>query len=128
MTNAEMTKKKILVVEDELDVQKALKIRLEACNWEVLLASDGEEALQKIKEEQPDLIILDIMLPKMSGYKVCRLTKFDAQHKYIPIIMLTVRSEKKDRILGLESGADEYLTKPYSSTELIEKIKQFLGE
>ena len=122
-----MTKKKILVVEDELDVQKALRIRLEACNWEVVVASDGEEGLQKIKEEEPDLILLDIMLPKMNGYKVCRSIKFNDKYRHIPVIMLTVRSDKRDIVLGLNSGADEYLTKPYSSTELIEKIKRFLG-
>ena len=121
-------KKKILVVEDEPDVRKALKIRLENNNWDVLLASDGDEALKEIRKSHVDLIILDIMLPKMNGYKICRLIKFDAKYKHIPVIMLTVRAEKEDKISGMEAGAEEYITKPYSSELLIGKIKKYLGE
>ena len=121
-------KKKILVVEDEPDVRKALKIRLEDNNWDVLLAPDGDEALKEIRKSHIDLIILDIMLPKMNGYKICRLIKFDAKYKHIPVIMLTVRAEKEDKISGMEAGAEEYITKPYSSELLITKIKKYLGE
>ncbi|MFH1904931.1 MAG: response regulator [bacterium] len=121
-------KKKILVVEDEPDVRKALKIRLEDSNWDVLLASDGDEALKEIRKSHIDLIILDIMLPKMNGYKICRLIKFDAKYKHIPVIMLTVRAEKEDKISGMEAGAEEYITKPYSSELLIGKIRKYLEE
>jgi len=121
-------KKKILVVEDEPDVRKALKIRLEDNNWDVFLASDGDEALKEIRKSHIDLIILDIMLPKMNGYKICRLIKFDAKYKHIPVIMLTVRAEKEDKISGMEAGAEEYITKPYSSELLIGKIRKYLGE
>ncbi|MDO9464627.1 MAG: response regulator [bacterium] len=121
-------KKKILVVEDEPDVRKALKIRLEDNNWDVLLAADGDEALKEIRKSRIDLIILDIMLPKMNGYKICRLIKFDAKYKHIPVIMLTVRAEKEDKISGMEAGAEEYITKPYSSELLIGKIRKYLEE
>ncbi len=99
---------------------------MEASNYQILAASDGEEALNKVREERPDLIILDIMLPKMDGFKVCRLFKFDPQYKDIPVIMLTVRAQKEDKLMGMETGADEYITKPFDTEELLAKVKEHL--
>jgi len=119
-------KKRILIVDDKPELRKALAIRLEASNYQVLTASDGEEALKKVREERPDLIILDIMLPKMDGFKVCRLFKFDPQYKNIPVIMLTVKAQREDKLMGMETGADEYITKPFNAEELLAKVKEHL--
>ncbi|MCK4244346.1 MAG: response regulator [Candidatus Omnitrophica bacterium] len=121
-------KKTILIVDDEPELRRALTIRLEASNYQVLTASDGEEALNKMREESPDLIILDIMLPKMDGFKVCRLFKFDPQYKGIPVIMLTARAQKEDESTGMETGADEYITKPFETESLLAKVKEHLGK
>ncbi len=120
--------KKILVVEDEPELVKALEVRLKTQNYEVVTALDGEEGLRKAREENPDLIILDIMLPKMDGYKVSRMLKFDESYKHIPIIMLTAKAEQEDKVLGEETGADEYMTKPFEWEHLAKKIKELLGE
>ncbi len=120
-------KKKILVVDDEEDIVTTIKMRLEASGYEVIAASDGNAAYEKAKAESPDLIILDLMLPGMDGYQVCRLLKFDDYYKGIPIIMLTAQSQKEDREWGQKVGADLYLTKPFEPKELVEKIKEFLG-
>ena len=123
-----MGKKRILVVDDEEDILSVLKFRLEANNYEVLSATDGQEGLNKARSERPDLIILDLMLPKLDGYKVCRMLKFDEGYKNIPIIMFTARDQKKDEELGKEMGADAYITKPFESEVLLEKIKELLGK
>lgn len=120
-------KKKILIVDDEPEICKALKIRVESSGYEAILASDGDEALKKVREMKPDLILLDIMLPKMSGFKVCRMIKFDSKYKKIPVIMLTVRAGKEDRLLGIQSGAEEYITKPFSDDELMLRIGKYIG-
>jgi two-component system alkaline phosphatase synthesis response regulator PhoP len=120
--------KKILVVEDETELVAALKVRLETQDYEVVTAFDGEDGLRKAREEEPDLIILDVMLPKMDGFKVARLLKFDERYKSIPIIMLTAKSEQEDKALGEETGADEYITKPFEWEYLSRKIKEHLGE
>ncbi len=118
--------KKILVVEDEPELVKALEVRLKTQDYEVITALDGEEGLRKAREESPDLIILDIMLPKMDGFKVSRLLKFDERYKHIPVIMLTAKVEKEDEALGGETGADEYITKPFEWEHLAEKVKEHL--
>ncbi len=120
--------KKVLVVEDESDLVAALEVRLKAEGYDVITAYDGEEGLRKAREESPDLIILDIMLPKMDGFKVSRLLKFDERYEHVPIIMLTAKVEKEDKVLGGETGADEYITKPFEWKYLSEKIKEHLGE
>ncbi len=120
--------KKVLVVEDESDLVAALEVRLKAEGYDVIVAYDGEEGLRKAREESPDLIILDIMLPKMDGFKVSRLLKFDERYEHVPIIMLTAKVEKEDKVLGGETGADEYITKPFEWEYLSEKIKEHLGE
>ena len=121
-----MGKKKILIVDDEDDLRKMLKFRLEATNYEVIEASDGEEGLNKARFERPDLIILDLMLPKIDGFKVCRMLKFDERHREIPIIMFTARAQMQDEKLGRETGADAYITKPFEPNVLLGKIEELL--
>jgi len=123
-----MDKKKVLIVDDEPDIVESVKFSLELDNIECIAAYDGEEALSKAKAESPDLIILDIMLPKMNGYKVSRLLKFDEHYKHIPIIMLTARAQEKDKLLGEETGANEYLTKPFEMEALIGLAKKYLDK
>jgi two-component system alkaline phosphatase synthesis response regulator PhoP len=121
-----MNSKKILIVDDEVDLVETLRLPLEMEGYTVLVSSNGEDALNQARKEKPHLIILDIMLPKLDGYKVCRLLKFDERYKHIPILMLTAKTQEKDKILGAETGADEYITKPFDIDELIEKIKKYL--
>jgi len=121
-----MGKKKILIVDDEEDILNILKFRLEANNYEVLVASDGQEGLNKARSEKPDLMILDLMLPKIDGYKVCRMLKFDKDYKTMPIIMFTAKDQKNDQELGMEMGADAYIPKPFESEILLGKIKELL--
>jgi two-component system, OmpR family, alkaline phosphatase synthesis response regulator PhoP len=123
-----MTKKKILVVEDEAELTGAIQIRLEQAGYEVLIAYDGQEALEKARTENPDLIVLDLMLPKIDGYKVCRLLKFDGKYKNIPVVMLTARAQEKDENLGYEVGADAFITKPFKYQVLLAKITELLGD
>jgi DNA-binding response OmpR family regulator len=122
----EMAEKRILVVEDEKDLVEILSVRLEASGYKVIAAYDGQEGLDKAKKEKPDLIILDLMLPKVDGYKVCRLLKFDEKYKKIPIIMFTARAQESDRKLGEEVGADGYITKPFEPKALLDKIAELL--
>ena len=123
-----MSNKKILIVEDEPAIADMVKRRLEASGYEVAVAVDGQEGIEKADEEKPNLIILDVMLPKITGFKVARLLKFSNLHKNIPIIMLTARTQESDIELGEEVGADIYMTKPFDSKELLDNIKQLLGE
>ena len=117
---------RILVVDDEEELVKALQIRLKASGYEVITALDGEEALSKARRDAPNLILLDLMLPKMNGYEVCQLLKFDQKYKHIPIIMLTARTQETDKNMGKETGADEYVTKPFEFDDLVAKIKELL--
>lgn len=121
-----MAKTHILVVEDEESLATLLEYNLTKEKFDVTLAPDGEEALLKIQEATPDLIILDWMLPKVSGIEICRQLRARPQTANIPIIMLTARSEESDRIRGLETGADDYLTKPFSTNELIARVRAVL--
>ena len=108
-----MTEKKlILLVEDEKDMSYAVTLQLEVKGYEVITAYDGQEGLEKARAKKPDLIILDLMLSKMDGYKVCRMLKFDSAYKDIPIIIVSARDSDKDRELGRNCGADLYVTKP----------------
>ncbi len=117
---------RILVVEDEEALTTLLDYNLRQENFDVAIASDGEEALVKIDEAAPDIVILDWMLPKISGIEVCRRLRSKPETKNIPVIMLTARSEEADRIRGLETGADDYLTKPFSTNELIARVRAVL--
>jgi len=124
--NDKKAKKKILIVDDEPDIVETLKFLIESEGFESITAVDGEEALRKAKEENPDVMILDVMLPKINGYKVCRLLKFDSKYKHIPILMVTARSQEEDKVIGEETGADEYITKPFDINELLQKIHLYL--
>jgi len=123
-----MAKKKILVVEDEAELTRAIQIRLEEAGYEVLIAYDGQAALENARAENPDLIVLDLMLPKMDGFKVCRMLKFDENYKKIPVVMLTARAQEKDEDLGYEVGADAFITKPFKYQVLLAKIAELLGD
>jgi two-component system alkaline phosphatase synthesis response regulator PhoP len=123
-----MNSKKILVVDDEVDLVKTIRFSLETEGYTVLVSYNGEDALNQARKENPDLVLLDIMLPKLDGYKVCRLLKFDERYKHIPILMLTAKTQERDKTLGVETGADEYITKPFDMDELMEKIKAYLNK
>jgi len=114
---------KILVVDDEISVTDLIGYNLEKAHYEVLVAHDGEEALKAVRTHNPDLILLDLMLPKIDGLDVCRELRKTSQ---IPIIMVTARGEETDRVIGLELGADDYLCKPFSMRELMARIKAVL--
>ena len=120
-------KKKILIIEDYAHIVEVLRVRLENAGYAILTAFDGQEGLRSAREDHPDLIILDVMLPKMNGYKLCRLLKFDKKYQDIPIFMLTSRRKHSDRELGEKTGADEYLTKPYEPKELVRLIQRYLN-
>jgi len=120
--------KKILLVDDETDLVEMVKMRLEANGYEVVPAYDGQDGLEKARSLKPDLIILDLMLPKMDGYKVCRMLKFDEKYKNIPIVLFTARVQEADQKMGEEVGANAYITKPFEPQALLDKIKELLGE
>ena len=119
--------KKILIVDDEEDIAFSIARRLTAAGYEAICAEDGVEGLRRAQADKPDLILLDLMLPKMDGFKVCRLLKFDQRYKHIPIIIMSARGQQEDIALGRETGAEFYLTKPVESDTLLDKIRQFLN-
>ena len=114
---------KILVVEDEPNQVELIEFNLNSEGYEVVVARDGEEALNLAEEENPDLILLDWMLPKVSGIEVCRQLRRSKMTREIPIVMLTARSEESDKIRGLDIGADDYITKPYSIKEFLARVR-----
>ena len=119
--------KKILIVEDEPDVVDLLTLQLKkAGGFTVISAHDGAEGVKKARAEAPALIVLDLMLPRMPGLEVCKVLKTDSLTSHIPIIMLTAKAEEVDRIVGLEFGADDYVTKPFSPREMLLRIKAIL--
>ena len=119
-------KHKILIVEDEKDIRNLVIYALEAKGYETISTDDGEKALKMLKENKPDLVILDWMLPSVSGLEICRNIRRDENIKNIPIIMLTAKITENDKILGLDSGADDYITKPFSTAELGSRVKALL--
>jgi DNA-binding response OmpR family regulator len=118
---------RILVVDDESDLISVLRFGLEIEGFEVLDAADGEEGLRLAREARPTLMLLDLMLPKMDGYKVCRALKFDERYRAMPIFILSARSGEQDRKLAFEMGADAFVTKPYDMKDLVLKIRTRLG-
>ncbi len=118
-----MPSKKILVVDDEEKIVEILKAYLERDNYQVLVAYDGRSALELATKQHPDLIILDLMLPEISGWDVCRTLRQDSE---VPIIMLTARDDTTDKIVGLELGADDYVTKPFDPKEVVSRIRAVL--
>ena len=119
-------KEKILIVEDEKDIVKMLEYNLKKEGFRTLSANNGEDGLDMARKEHPDLILLDLMLPEMDGLEVCKAVKNDTKTAAIPIIILTAKAQETDKIVGLELGADDYVTKPFSPKELIARIKAVL--
>jgi CheY-like chemotaxis protein/Tfp pilus assembly protein PilZ len=120
--------KRLLLVDDDQELCQALKLRFEAGGFEVITAGDGLEGLRKGREEHPDLVILDLMLPKLNGYEVCRLLKFDQKFRHIPIILCTARSRREDRLMGETVGADAYVTKPFDGKALLAKADELVAQ
>ena len=121
-----MEKNRILLVEDEEDLVDTMVIQLKAAGYEVIVARDGLEGLDKAKKEKVDLIILDLMLPKMDGFKVCALLKKDSRYSKIPIMLFSARAQESDMKLGVEVFADAYVIKPFETKALLVKIKELI--
>ena len=119
--------KKILVVDDEPNIVKLIANRLKANNYDVVTACDGQETLELVQKEKPDLVILDLMLPKLNGYKVCSVLKSNEEYKSTPIVMLTARTEARDIKEGLQVGGEAYITKPFKSDLLLGIVQGLLG-
>jgi two-component system phosphate regulon response regulator PhoB len=119
-------KSKILIVDDELDTLELIAFNLKNAGYETLTAEDGAEALATVRRQPPALIVLDVMLPELDGLEVCKMLKRDPVTKGIPIIMLTAKAAEVDRVLGLEYGANDYLTKPFSPRELVLRVRNLL--
>ena len=118
---------RILLVDDEPSIIKMVGKRLEVEGFEVLVAMDGQDGLKKAQTDNPELIILDVMLPKLNGYEVCTMLKQDARYQKIPVVLFTAKAQEKDEKLGMECGADAYVRKPFRAQELIEKIRSLIG-
>ncbi|OYD08396.1 response regulator transcription factor [Paludifilum halophilum] len=113
--------KKVLVVDDEPSIVKLVQFNLEKEGYQVVVATDGQRALSKVKQEKPDLVVLDLMLPEVDGLEVCKQLR--RENRQLPILMLTAKTEEFDKVLGLELGADDYMTKPFSPRELVARVK-----
>lgn len=122
----EIRKSRILVVDDEPDAVELIAFNLKSAGFDVMTADDGEEALRKAIHGKPDLVLLDVMLPEMDGLEVCKALRQNAGTARLPIIMLTAKAGEVDRVLGLELGADDYVTKPFSPRELLLRVKNLL--
>lgn len=120
---AQTAAKKILIVEDERDILQLVKMYLEKEGFRTLTASTGGEALKQVQAEKPDLLILDLMLPEIDGLEVCKRLRASSQTAMLPIIMLTAKAEESDTVIGLELGADDYVTKPFSPKTLVARVK-----
>jgi DNA-binding response OmpR family regulator len=118
-----MTEGRILVVDDEKKIVESCRLYLEHAGFEVVCAYNGQQALDEARESRPDLIVLDLMLPRVDGLEVCRRLRAESQ---VPILMLTARSTEEDKIIGLNLGADDYLTKPFSPRELVARVRAIL--
>jgi two-component system, OmpR family, alkaline phosphatase synthesis response regulator PhoP len=122
-----MKKGKVLVVDDEVNITQILEFSIGAEGFEVITAQNGEEAIEKARREQPDLIILDVMMPKIDGYEACRILKANPLTKNIPVVLLTAKGRDIDKRLGIEVGATDYIVKPFSPNRLVERINQLLS-
>jgi DNA-binding response OmpR family regulator len=121
-----MAQARVLIVDDERNIVEALKYNLDKEGFRTMIAYDGARALELARREHPDIVLLDWMLPEVDGLDVCRILKAGEETKSIPIIMLTVKSDETDKVLGLEMGADDYVTKPFSHRELLARIRAIL--
>ena len=117
---------RVLVVDDNKETVRAVRVYLEREGFEVFSAYDGETALHTLRQEQPDLVVLDLMLPDRDGLEITRIVRKDATLRQIPIIMLTARVEDEDRIIGLEIGADDYISKPFNPREVVARVRSVL--
>ena len=126
MMNENPERSKILVVDDIPLNRKLEKTYLESAGYQVTLANDGVEALQRVDEDNPDLILLDVMMPKMNGFQVCRRLKHTEDTRFIPIIMVTALNEIEDKVKGIEAGADDFISKPFNKLELLARVKSLL--
>lgn len=120
-------KPRILIIDDEPTIIKMVSKRLEVEGFDVLIAMDGQEGLTKAQTESPDLIVLDLMLPKLNGYEVCTLLKQDARFQKIPVMLFTAKAQMKDEQLGKECGANAYMRKPFQAKELVDTIRTLLA-
>ena len=120
------TQKRILVVDDDREIIRLVRAYLEKAGYETLIAYNGETALHMLRREQPDLLILDLMLPDRDGWDITRLIRQDAKLKATPIMMLTARVDDEDKIVGLELGADDYITKPFNPREVLARVRALL--
>ena len=120
--------KKILVVDDEADIVGIIENRLKASGYTVITAFNGLDGLERAKREAPDLMVLDVMMPKLDGYRVCRMLKFDEKYKNIPIVLLTARSQENDALVSKQVRADAHLQKPYDGKVLLQLIKELLWD
>ena len=123
-----MAKGKILVVDDEIYIVHILDFSLGMEGYEVLTALDGEQALEKVRAEHPDLVVLDVMMHKLDGYETCRILKADETTRHIPIILLSAKGRNADQKVGYDVGADDYITKPFSPRKLVDRINALLGQ
>ena len=123
----ENAKQTVLVVDDERHIVKILQFNLAKNGYNVLCAFDGEEALDVLSRQRPDLVILDVMMPKMNGYQVCEAIKGDPETTDLPVILLTAKGQEIDRESGLAKGADRYVTKPFSPRNIIQTVKELLA-
>ena len=123
-----MAKGKILVVDDEIYIVHILDFSLGMEGYEVITALDGEQGLEKARSEHPDLIVLDIMMPRLDGYETCKMLKAGPETRHIPVILLSAKGRNVDQKIGFEVGADDYITKPFSPRKLVDRINAILGQ
>lgn len=120
--------KRVLLAEDEPNIVESLTFLLERVGFKVMVETDGRKALDAVIDEQPDLLILDVMLPEMDGYEVLRQLRSDRRTKQLPVVMLTAKGQREDRETALECGADLFITKPFANSDIVAAVKKLLGE
>lgn len=125
-TCTSLGREKILIVDDEKDLVSLVALHLKMAGYQVFFAHDGYSALDIARRDHPDLVILDLMLPKLNGWEVCRHLREEGENRRVPVIMLSARAETEDKLLGFDVGADDYMTKPFSPRELLAHIKRLL--
>ena len=118
---------KILVIDDDVAINELIKVNLELSGYKVIQAFEGITGFALAKQELPSVVVLDVMMPKINGYKISRLLKYDNKYKDIPILMITARSQEGDKLIGEETGADEYITKPFDLNDVVNRVRKYLG-
>ncbi len=118
--------KKILIVDDEVHIRDIIRFRMEVEGFEILEANNGRNAIEVLTKEQPNIIVLDVMMPEMDGWEVCRFVRSQPDISKTPILMLTAKTEIRDKIHGMQAGANDYLTKPFSPNELVVRVQKLL--